>query len=304
MRNKKRMRSGLPGNLGFTLVELLVVIAIIAMLVGILLPAIQSARSAARRTECSNNLKQIGIALNAHHAQFNQFPPGSNVPAQGIGLSWRVHILPFLELQSIYDEIDPSAGPTGDSDNSWKYANREISLFTCPAHSTTTSWRSNYAGVMGAGKTRITTEDKQVCGDVFTDGMFFPNSEISTAHIKDGLSNTFAIAERSYEARFSWMNGSQQSGSSSKRSCVYSSKNVVWPLNSDGAQAGYYVGDKTVEESLRTVLMNDLMFGSEHPGGAFFLYGDGSVHFLDDAIDFTIYQAMATIAGREVVESL
>ena len=92
---------------GFTLVELLVVIAIIGILVALLLPAIQAAREAARRTQCTNNLKQINLGLNNYHDTFRIFPPGAwNYANRGNGLAWTVFILPFLEQQTVYEEFE------------------------------------------------------------------------------------------------------------------------------------------------------------------------------------------------------
>lgn len=284
---------------GFTLVELLVVIAVIAMLIAILLPAVQSARGAARRSICSNNLRQIGIALNSYHTTHSRFPAGSDVAPRDIGLSWRVHLLPYLEQQAIHGIIDPSVGPNGTAEG-WRFANAKISVFVCPSHSSSQRNRSNYSGVMGAGTTRAATEDQTKCGSYFTDGLLFPDSAITEAHVKDGCSHSMAIAERVYFARNSWLYGSAWTESPAKRTCVYSSKNIVWPLNSQGSRVGYFVSDPEVDPPLRKVLMNDLMFGSDHPGGAYFQFVDGSVHFLDDAIDFTIYQNLATIAGGEI----
>ena len=294
-------RSRYANARGFTLVELLVVVTIIAMLIGILLPAVQSARESARRTECANNLRQIGIALHSHHTASNQFPPGSNIPNRDIGLSWQVHILPFLELGALYDRIDPGAGPNGAAiENSRTIARQEIPVFTCPSHSTRFRNRSNYTGVMGARLTRTASDDVDTCGSVFTDGMFYPNSATTTAHIQDGLSNTMAIAERSYWTRQSWINGCSVRQGAAHAVCAISTKNVVWPLNSQGTQADFFVGDTTVDQNRRKVRLNDLMFGSEHPGGAYFLIADGSVQFLEDTIDFTIYQGLATIDGGEM----
>lgn len=283
----------------FTLVELMVIVAVIALLLGLLLPAVQSARDAARRTVCSNQLRQIGIAFNTFHTSNGQFPAGSDVAPRDIGLSWRVHLLPFLDQTSIYEVIDPSVGPNGTKAG-WAYANSELPIFHCPSQSNATSNRADYSGVMGAGTTWAVTQDKTRCGSYATDGLLYPDSAVSGAHIKDGHSKTMATGERSYFVRNSWLYGSAWSEAPAKRTCVYSCKNVVWPLNSQGGDVGYFVADPEAEKPFRTIVMNDLMFGSEHRGGAFFQFVDGSVHFIDDSIDFTIYQELATIAGGEV----
>ncbi|HEY4232033.1 MAG TPA: DUF1559 domain-containing protein, partial [Lacipirellulaceae bacterium] len=95
---------------GFTLIELLVVITIIGILLGLLLPAVQAAREVARRTQCGNNLHQVGIALQSYNAQFRSFPPGSRMHANqgGLGIGWRVMILPFMEETIVYDLIHPT----------------------------------------------------------------------------------------------------------------------------------------------------------------------------------------------------
>lgn len=285
---------------GFTLVELLVVITIIAMLIAILLPAIQSARGAARRSVCANNLRQIGVALAGFHATNSRYPAGSEVAPQGISIGWRVHLLPYLEQNAMYAALDPSAGPNG-APAGWKYAqNKEIAVFTCPANAGARANRANYSGVMGAGTSRTATEDQTKCGSFYTDGLMYPNSAITEAHVKDGGSNTMAIAERAYFTQKSWLYGSAWTGSPTKKTCVYAAKNVSWPLNSQGARVGFSVGDPAVEKPLRRVLLNDLMFGSDHAAGAYFQFADGSVHFINDTIDFTVYQALATIAGGEV----
>lgn len=289
-----------PIRVGFTLVELLVVIAIIAMLVAILLPAVQSARESGRKTQCANNLRQIGIALKSYHSQYSKYPAGSQIPPRDVGLSWRVEILPYLELNSVYDEINPAAGPNGES---LAPAKLGIPGFVCPSQGETPRNRCDYSGVMGTGTTKFVTEDNRACGWYATDGFLFPDSAVSDAHVKDGQSQTFAIGERVYFNRKSWVDGSDWVGSPARKSCVYSAKNAIWPINSQGT-SGYFVGDQSVPPEQRKVLLNDLMFSSAHPQGTHFLLVDGSVHFVAENIDFTIYQAYATVAGGELSGSL
>ena len=284
----------------FTLVELLVVITIIAMLLAILLPAVQSARSAARRTGCSNNLHQTGIALQAFHAANNRFPPGSRLATKSteIGLSWLVFLLPHLEQQDLFDLINPAASPTGQSRQP---ANTDLSVAICPSASRIRPGQLNYSGVMGAGKRGLiqVTSDQKACGNYFVDGMLFPESVTTSAHIKDGLSNSLAIGERVYWTKNSWMDGAAWFNAPEDRTCVMSSKNLSRPPNSSLSTIGYYVFDQSVAPELRRLPRNDLLFGSEHPGGSFFLFADASVHFVQNETDFSVLQDLASIAGRE-----
>lgn len=286
-------------NKGFTLVELLVVVSIIAVLLAVLLPAVQTAREAGRKTQCANNLRQLGVALKGFHNQFSRYPSGTRIPAHGVGLSWRVETLPYLDQSDIYEDINPSLGPSGQS---WAHAKTGIPSFICPSQGESPRHRCDYSGVMGTGKTKFPTDDDRVCGWYATDGFLFPDSQVMDAHVKDGLSNTFAIGERVYFNRKSWMDGSDWVGNPSQKSCVYAAKNASWPINSNGVLAGYFVGDPVASEDQRKVLLNDIMFGSAHPSGAHFLLIDGGVRFVDERIDMTLFQDLATIAGKEITD--
>ncbi len=142
------------------------------------------------------------------------------------------------------------------------------------------------------------------CGDVSTDGMLFPQSRTRIKDIVDGTSHTLAIGERTYML-FDWMTGATWQGEPTKsKICMgKSTTNVRYPINADVSRYGYYVADADAPAgSSATILLNDLFFGSNHPGGAQFCFADSSVRFLPDTIDFTAFQDMATIAGSEINE--
>ena len=177
---------------GFTLVELLVVIAIIAMLVSLLLPAVQSARSAARRSGCKNNLRQLGIAMHNYEASFSSFPPGyeyEHAPSGNAkGYSWGFHLLPFLEQSNVYDRFDVKR-PIHDTANVLP-REQHLQVFLCPSDSVSQNGfvpmgsseryaMASYVGNFGPPDLDEIQEQRL--------GVFSRNSEIQTAHIKDCL---------------------------------------------------------------------------------------------------------------------
>ena len=293
-------------RLGFTLVELLVVIAIVGVLLGLLLPAVQAAREAARRAQCKNKVKQISIALQDYHGANRVFPTGGPLPEDQelIGLSWRAWILPFMEQDALYQKIGPL--PSGGAAD---YNQRQQLVFDyiCPSDDpqvgTDTDKISHYVGIAGPGRGDEKILLDQVCGDVHTDGIFYADSETKISQISDGTSNTLAIGERLYIFRH-WLHGADSRGDPYTGICMGAMKNSVYPINADPLVYGYYQFDFSKPLPQRKMLLNDLQFGSYHPGGAHFGYADGSVHFVDDTIDFTVYQDLATKAGGETIAQL
>ena len=305
--NKIRMFNKSSASLkrGFTLVELLVVIAIIGILVGMLLPAVQQVREAARRTACSNNIRQVGIALHNYHSAMRRLPMGWEVDSvapplpdeteYGLpGWGWATKILPYLEQGNIYKEFDFSL----DADDDEFKETREfvIASFLCPSdpspavmewdwiaeefiedplppseHEDLYVSRCNYSGVFGS----IEIEDNEENGN----GLFFQNSSIRFRDITDELSNTLMCGER-----------------------LATRGTVTWvaadPHIPEGAARIVGVTDH---------LPNDIEhghfedFASAHPAGAMFLSADGSVRMVSDFIDEHVYQALSTRAGGEVV---
>jgi prepilin-type N-terminal cleavage/methylation domain-containing protein/prepilin-type processing-associated H-X9-DG protein len=297
-------------RVGFTLVELLVVIAIIGVLVALLLPAIQAAREAARRSHCTNNVKQIGLALQNYHSQQKSFPAGGRrLQTQNkVGLSMLVYIMPFMELGSLYDEIGPQ--PDGSALN-YLPQNPLVVQYLCPSMdpptiSATSRPGSHYTGISGTNTTDefIDLEDVN-CGDVFKSGIFYPDSFTRIAQITDGTSNTLSVGERNYLFE-PWTMGVTRVGlPPTGNMCMGTSHNVIFPINADldDPDVGYYKFDNLAPPgAVKKMRLNELPFGSVHPGGAHFGYADGSVHFISDDINFTTYQALVTKDAGEVFE--
>ncbi|HEX2477020.1 MAG TPA: DUF1559 domain-containing protein [Lacipirellulaceae bacterium] len=292
---------------GFTLVELLVVLAIIGILLGLLLPAVQAVREAARRSQCANNLKQIGAAHHNYHAVYDAFPPGSFVHRQpeGTGASWHAIVLAQLEEVALYDAITPfkHGAVTGSAAQ-----DTNVPVFLCPTAATATKMSefiatTSYAGVAGAREARV-FPTPGVCGDVFVDGVFYPDSDTRLPDITDGSSHTLAVGERYYFLE-PWVEGSWWQGRAApfhfvQTMCTVSAKNVLVPINADRTVYGCWRSDKQCPEGAgRTLLRNSLFFGSGHPGGAHFLLADGSVQFLRETIDLEVYWNLAPRDGDE-----
>ena len=284
----------------FTLVELLVVIAIIGILIALLLPAVQAAREAARRSQCSNNLKQIGIALHNYHDTFNTLPPGWLTPDGMPGDSryswgWSALILPFIEQSALYD-----ASQCGKINIHSAAANATllailqtpIATYRCPSDvaPATNNWlairsqrmtTSNYVGTHNSDYW-----DKD--GDQTQGGIFIENRGTKFRDIKDGLSNTLMVGERKWSFRD--VNDQELISAS-----AHAWGNV--PGHADDWRWGYQVAlgvyrmdldgtDQTGKIYSSQVSMRGAnAFSSEHPGGSQFCLADGSVRLIPETIN-------------------
>ena len=295
---------------GFTLVELLVVISIIGVLVGLLLPAVQQARKAARRMQCQNNLKQIGLAIQNYHGVFRRFPSGyiSNVDSTGNdigpGWGWGSAVLPQLEQVPLYNQIDfklkiespinsnsrlqklPSfMCPSDNSPDRWQVAMRSLSTGTFISNICEAA-PANYVGVFG-------TFEPGVDGD----GVFFRNSKIGIQSLTDGTSSTLMVGERGFRLGEATWSGAVTNA-------------VIVPDGSDGVGTGPpesasslclgHTGDGYGPGDRRSHVNQ---FFSEHTGGVQFLFADGHVSFLSSSLDYRLYQALTTRAGGEPVSN-
>jgi prepilin-type N-terminal cleavage/methylation domain-containing protein/prepilin-type processing-associated H-X9-DG protein len=326
------------GRGGFTLIELLVVIAIIGILIGLLLPAVQKVRDAAARTQCQNNLKQIGLALHNYHDSQGSFPPGyidgnpagPNTPDMdvGPGWGWASFLLPYLELQNVYNQIHFSVG-VGLGNNA-AICQLPLKIYQCPAdpyQQNFTVWptsvvvaHGNYLGCNGweecfnnaGGGAQGQGSDGLSGGlGLSGDGLFYRNSHNRIANVTDGLSNTIFVGERCAAHSPSTWTGAVTGG----RCPAWMATQPWTPPYTPPPGPPYDNADydealvlahcnATHLPSADNPIYDPDTFWSLHTGpGANFLFGDGSVHFLSSGINPYTYQYLATIAGGEVSDN-
>jgi prepilin-type N-terminal cleavage/methylation domain-containing protein/prepilin-type processing-associated H-X9-DG protein len=298
---------------GFTLVELLATIAIIGLLIGLLLPAVQSARESGRRTSCMNKIRQLSLACQQYNTQNGAFPPGgivrlaatltdqercvlSDSSGTAGGPPWTVPILPFLDGKSQYDSYDlngsfaRSFGETGATNRPRQFTFN--TSFVCPSDPNTTSGPhggTNYFACQGGGPAAL--KACEASGrDIFHNGIFHANSRITAGHIRDGLSNVILIGETRYAPLISldanppgigWDSALRwyQGGEFSMALGLCATNNGINSEPRDAATLWY--GNHMVST-----------FGSRHPGGAAFTMADGSAHFFSDSIDLDLYRRL------------
>jgi prepilin-type N-terminal cleavage/methylation domain-containing protein/prepilin-type processing-associated H-X9-DG protein len=290
----------------FTLVELLVVIAIIGILIALLLPAVQSSRDAARRAQCENSLKQIGIALTNYTAARKTLPAGyvsafdASGSDTGPGWGWNSYILPQLEESAIYRTIHFDL-PIEDPMNAARVA--DIREVFCPADDIQRVWQAKSRDATGNPLTVICevaasnyvamygTTEPGVDGD----GLFFRNSKIAPKDITDGTSKTLAIGERAHPlGNATWV------GSVTGAILFPDDENTIGqphPENSSGmvlGHAGEGIGPGDDGGDVN-------QFYSLHGHGVNFLFADGHVSFLPATMDRKIYRALSTRAGGETI---
>lgn len=294
----------------FTLIELLVVIAIIAILVALLLPAVQQAREAARRSQCKNNLKQIGLALHNYHDVHTIFPqvrvldlnnfPGSCTMGwqRPAGYSWRVLILPFMDQANLYETIDFNDHLIGGcgGGSSWSTADATIIPgYLCPSDPSQVikggDAGTNYAAMRGTGADLRSTASNRL-------GFMSATSPPKTRDITDGLSNTIAVIEVWRDKPFQRLGG----GPIAQNRCQR------W-IGAGHCEAGSFrsPNDPATDQVEWTNDYLDLSYGgngrtasSMHVGGVHALMGDGAVKFVNQTVDLTVYQNTTTRGGEEI----
>jgi len=297
---------------GFTLIELLVVIAIIAILIGLLLPAVQKVREASMRLKCQNNLKQVGIGLHAFHDARGGMPRSGDLRTQ---LSWTVFVLPFIEQDGLFKQISQTTGAYTSAGKNNAFGLVRMTTFLCQASSidrmqtsaphhvnppdlvnNVPPFTTHYYGITGSlgtdpNNTAYPHDTTGSHGGFATNGMFLRDPTATTAptvgirfpQVTDGNSNTFMVGE------MSWVNN------------ITGTRYRSWLRGCDGDVCA---GAKNINNSINTpstATFNDLSMGSQHPGGTNFCMGDGSVRFFTETINLTTYRSLGTCNGGETV---
>lgn len=270
----------------FTLVELLVVIAIIGILIGLLLPAVQASREAARRMSCSNNMVQIALATHHYEFTMEHFPAGStdekgpirNEENAGNQIGWMARILPYIEQQGAFSMLDLSK--SAYSDENAKVRAHTIPTFRCPSNPTIYGYdkqprvgTSDYAGCYN---------DVEVPIDVDNNGIFFLNSKIRFAQITDGTTSTILMGETLGDIdALGWITGTRAT------------------LRNTDTFEGRRRNSDVLERDLGALEVGG--FNSYHQGGGNFAMADGAVIFLTNSIDIQLLHNLGNRADGNLI---
>jgi len=303
-------------RVGFTLIELLVVIAIIAILIALLLPAVQQAREAARRTQCKNNLKQLGLALHNYHDVSNMFPPGYVL--QGTAGSfgnwgWATYLLPYIEQGPLYNKLNPGNNTMANcladttAGGGRQALTTPLTAFRCPSDTapalnhgppgaageaedgymfgTVSLATSNYIGSNASRSLRNDSGSPGTNGSIgYANGIFYRNSNIGIRDIIDGTSNTIVLGERAWQVDGTRVYAGVVFGIRSAAHAVDENDRGLMMI----AGCGLIQINSIVNTTAGTYAEHRRHFSSTHTGGAHFALGDGAVRFISENVDHDV----------------
>lgn len=309
------IRSG--SRRAFTLIELLVVIAIIAILIALLVPAVQKVRESAARTQCVNNLKQVGLALHSYEGTYKHFPRGAK--AGQVTAGWRILLLPFVEQDAVYRQVNlsnvwPSGSPILN--------NLTLSVWVCPSSTLPTNpagdWYNNgssgrplghqvpaYIGIMGAapdpaGRSTVFYSSRYGGSWQANTGMLLQNEVVRIGGCTDGTSNTIIVAEQSAAVGttdlrnryYSPWGGCTLSTTVAQRIASGNPDQDTWGMSLTTVK--YAINSRTASAGANQVYLSNTILNSNHTGGINALLTDGSVRFVSDSADFVNFQKMCS----------
>jgi prepilin-type N-terminal cleavage/methylation domain-containing protein len=317
-------QAGLPSaRVGFTLVELLVVIAIIGVLVALLLPAVQSAREAARRMQCGSHIRQLGLALHNYHEVHRAFPPGAFRGVCGYKIGWVGRIFPFLEEGARYNSIAdvitvamPWRFDTPPHNGTSPIYTSSIPVLLCPASelkksnhyvNATLPWITeqgglHYRGVAGAFNVDPVVGTWSAHATYTTSGIFYPVVATRLAEIQDGTSNTLMIGEYSSARGLPSGLAKPTTAWGAIQPWTWGFYQYTAPCAGDDNGGWLMIDHKMVQYPINysgSFLTNNAPFRSNHPNVATFCMADGSVQVLSQTMSMNVYYALATRAGGE-----
>lgn len=300
---------------GFTLIELLVVIAIIAVLIALLLPAVQQAREAARRSQCKNNLKQIGLALHNYHDTHRVLPPGAFTANW---VAWGTFLLPYMDQGTLYQQIASNNGfnatwytavnSSSEAVVDDTLSRTTISTFLCPSDPLegTNSKMYDYGSSSYAANVGHLYSPSSSSSDQKYIGPFLMNKTIKFSAVTDGLSNVFFIGEKkSVGASTSHPHymGSVWIGAPAANQ-YFPTGTTTWDTNiaslTVGRKYSLIVGTTNIGYVINSISRGQA-YSSLHTGGAHFVLGDGGVRFVSENIAAANYQRLGSMADGEVV---
>lgn len=311
---------------GFTLIELLVVIAIIAILIGLLLPAVQKVREAAGRTRCQNNMGQMGKALHNYYAAYDKFPAGVNPTGAASSpyeyWSWMALILPYVEQQTLWNQADAWARGTTTAYQYWPWGGFWLSpqtpanpvlgtmvkMWICPqdTRQSFTLPGSSWGGVGDVAFSGYLGVGGSIAGDnanypnLGQVGIFHWGSSCRFADITDGSSNTLMVGERppSSDLYYGWWFAGAGYDGSGEGDVLMGGNSTAYAssLGCPATKTGFQKGNVNV-------FCDQAHFWSLHPNGGNFLLGDGSVRLLSMNVGNTVFAQLCSRAGGEVVGS-